>query len=525
MGHPLVGIVIGSRAEFSVLKKGLESLRAMGVPYQLELAAAHRTPSRLRQFAEGAQDAGLEVIICAAAGTNNAPAILASHTTIPIIAVPVDSAPLTGQDCLLCVAQAAPGVPVATVGVNAGENAALLATQILATHHSQFRAILLHQRTNNVRRLDAAFSDLVKDHPELCDPNRTSPTGPILSLIDDDTSPGPEDVTPDPGPSRSDRQGSIRPGAQLEQPPNWKPPRKHADYLVSTPEPQEPGIVTEDGDLEAALLGELGAPATGLDDLLPPPPDKDLLPEPPRAPTTPMTTLAPPTVREVQPPDEPDVELIDTKVFDIEHEDPDEDVLTHAMMVLIEGGIVALPTDTVYGLAVDATNQEAITRLYKAKGRNAQQKSVSILIHETAMLDQLVREVPPDIESVLEEFWPGGLTIIFFRHPEVLDSVSDRPSLAVRIPKDPIPLQLMKLLGKPLAVINTALGDSVPAIDAHEVIERFQGRIDCILNAGPCPTSTTSTVMSVLSEPYEILREGAVPRADLKRKLNHLLKD
>lgn len=531
MGHPLVGIVIGSRSEFSVLKKGLETLRAMGVPYHLELTAAHRTPARLRQFAESAEEAGLEVIICAAAGTSTAPALIASHTMVPVIAVPVDSAPLTGQDCLLCVAQAAPGVPVATVGINAGENAALLATQMLATRHTQFRSVLQHQRTNNIRRLDASFSELIRDYPELCDPDRTSPSGPVISLMDDDTSPGPEDVTPDPGPPRSDPVGHIRPGARLAQPTFSSGRRGYADWLVATPEPQEPGTATEDAELQASLIAELGAPLATTEDSPPPPLDEDLMPEPPAAEIP--STHAAETEKQVPLPPvsgkasfaELDGQEVETKIFEIDSEHPDEDVLSHAMLVLMEGGVVALSTDTVYGLAVDATNTEAIERLYKVKGQNAQEKSVSILIHESGMLDELVREVPPAIEGILESHWPGGLTVLFFRHPNVLTGVSNQPSVAVRVPKDNVPLQLMKQLGRPLAVINAAMGDSPAAINAHDVIDRFHGRIDCVLDAGPCRTSQTSTVLSVLAEPFEILREGAIPREDLKKKLGNLLKD
>ncbi|MCC5876959.1 MAG: threonylcarbamoyl-AMP synthase [Candidatus Sumerlaeia bacterium] len=512
------------------MKKGLETLRAMGVPYRLELAAAHRTPARLRQFAEGAQESGLEVIICAAAGTSTTPAVIASHTMVPVIAVPVDSAPLTGQDCLLCVAQAAPGVPVATVGINAGENAALLATQMLATRHTQFRSVLQHQRTNNIRRLDASFSELVRDHPELCDPDRTSPTGPIISLMDDETSPGPEDVTPDPGPSKSDPVGHIRPGARLSQPSLFGGKRGHADWLVATPEPQEPGTATEDAELQASLIAELGAPLLQPESAPPPPLDEDLMPEALHSAPSPQMretekNIPPPPVPGEGAFDDLNGDEVETKVFDVDRELPDEDVLAHAMLVLREGGIVALSTDTVYGLAVDATNTDAIKRLYKVKGQDAQEKSVSILIHESGMLDDLVREVPPAIEGILESHWPGGLTVLFFRHPNILSGVSNQPSVAVRIPKDNVPLELMKQLNRPLAVINAAMGDSPAAINAHEVIDRFHGRIDCILNAGPCRTSQTSTVLSVLAEPFEILREGAIPREDLKKKLGNLLKD
>jgi len=205
--------------------------------------------------------------------------------------------------------------------------------------------------------------------------------------------------------------------------------------------------------------------------------------------------------------------------------EPDEDVLSHAMMVLLEGGIVAFPTDTVYGLAVDATNADAVRRLYEVKGATASSKSLSILIHDGGALDGLVKEVPPPIESVLDVYWPGGLTVIFAKHPNVLASVTESPSIAIRIPDDPIALRLMAMVQKPLAVINAAVPNQQPATDGKQVLERYEGKIECLLDAGPCRSGKASSVISVITEPYELLREGAIPARDLKRALGDKMKD
>lgn len=532
MGRPLVGILIGSKAEFAVLKKGLEALRAMGVPYHLELASPLRSVERVRQFAVQARESGLEVLICAASGTGDAPALLAAHTILPVIAVPVETDAPSGKDCLATTAQAPLGMPVATVGINAAENAVLLATRILAAKHESYRAVLQHQRETATRKLEASFADLAAEYPELCDPARTSPSPNANPVpFEDETDPGPEDVTPDP-PATQTGEGTvapIRPGARLSPERSPRPP---FGWLVPTPQPQEPGTATEDAELAAEMEREaLEATPPPADTLPPPPPDHDLLPagagkeEAGKAKVkTPLPDAPAPAIAD----NAAGKDLLphrETKIFEIDHESPDEDVLTHAMMVLLEGGIVALPTDTVYGLAVDATNLEAIQNLYSAKGHNAQQKSLSVLIHESSMLDTLVREVPPAVESLMEAYWPGGLTILFYRHPGALRGISDQPSVAIRIPHDTIPLRLMGQLNRPLAVINAALGNTPAAINAHEVIDRFYGRIDCVLDAGPCRSAQTSTVMSVLTEPYEILREGAIPRRDLKKRLGDLLKD
>jgi 5-(carboxyamino)imidazole ribonucleotide mutase len=528
MPNPLVGVVIGSRADFSIMKRGLETLRTIGVPYRLEMAPAHRTPGRLRRFAERAEGEGFEVIICAAGGSAPVAAILASHTTLPVIAVPIDSTPLRGQDALMSMVQTAPGIPVATVGINNGENAALLAAQILALKHPGLRTSLRHMRETSARRVDAAFAELLEEFPELCDPLRTAPpiAAPRMRNTEEDTDPGPEDATPDPpefAPAPAASPEPIRPGAQLAEPaaqaraagPGW---------LVSTPEPQEPGIVTEDGEIAADLgAPRPPAPPSRGPETPPPPSLRDLAPARPDA--SPATDLLAAVVEAPEPEPQPPPP-IDTKIFAIDHESPDEDILDHAMMVLLEGGIVALPTDTVYGLAADATNTAAIARLYGVKGRDTHAKSLSILIPSPDMLDRLVREVPAAVESVIENLWPGGLTIVFYKHPDVLASISDSPSIALRIPRDEIPLGLMRKVGRPLAVINAATSERpTPATNAHDVTERFYGRIECVLDAGPCRSAQPSTVLSVLAEPFEILREGAIPRRDLKKILGDKLKD
>lgn len=558
MAKALVAVVLGSQADFNILKRGLEALRVMGVPYIFELASPHRNPERLARFAAEAVSQGIEVIICAAGGCGAVAPLLASYTPLPVIAVPIDSTPLRGQDALFSMVQTPPGLPVATVGINNGENAALLATQILAIKYPRLRSVLLHRRVQLSQKQETAYKELFADYPDLVDPARTAPEISRLEhAAESDTDPGPEDVTPEPEPEQQkpaeekEKTDRIRPGARLGQ--QWASApflSTGADKLISTPVPQEPGTVTED----ATLTDGSDEPAPPPKDELPPPSDLYEEPAPPPPPARPAAppVASGPVFPQAPPPQsqaptnygpasifsngnlpisaptplaiESRERPVDTKVFELDHDDPDEDVLSHAMMVLLEGGIVAFPTDTVYGLAVDATNPDAVRRLYEVKGHVAQRKSLSVLISSPDLLDTLVKEVPPAIESVLERYWPGGLTVLFFKHPSVLASVSDSNHIAIRIPDNRIPISLMNMIQRPLAVINAALGDSPAAIDAQNVIDRFNGRIDCILDAGPCRSSKTSTVLSVISEPFEIIREGAVPMAELRKILGPKLK-
>jgi len=556
MGKPLVGIVIGSRADFNIMRRGMEMLRVMGVPYIFEMASPFRTPNRVIDFAQGAAEAGLEVLICGSGGAATIAGILASHTILPVIAVPLDVTPLRGQDALYSMAQTPPGVPVATVGINNSENAALLAATILAIKYPKFKAVILNQRRILAQRLDSSRKELLSEYADLCSPARTAPdhTASNVKSPDDDTDPGTEDVTPEPPPTETNER--IRPGAVL---PQGSRMRHSAGSLLQTPEPQEPGSVTEDHSLyephpndrpanaahDPALppppaLNELAPPPQQLRMGLPPPaiavPTPLALPREPRLEAPPITVLAAPPVFLAPPtsalaapssvfPGDAKPRALETKIFRVNHEAPDEDVLSHAMMVLLEGGIVALPTDTVYGLAVDATNPDAVRRLYEVKGHEAQRKSLSVLIHASEMLDTLVKEVPPALESVLEQYWPGGLTILFYKHPTILQSVSESPSIAIRIPNNRVALSIMGMVQRPLAVINASYQDAQAATDAKQVMERFSGRVHCVLDGGTCRSAETSTVMSVLTEPFEILREGAVPRRELKRILGSRLRD
>lgn len=533
MGKPLVGVILGSRVDFNIMRRGLESLRVMGVPYVFEMASPHRSPERLARFALSATEMGLEVIICAAGGSGHLAGVLASYTTLPIIAVPIDSTTLRGEDALHSMVQMPPGIPVATVGINNGENAALLATQILANKYPHYKSVLKHARAALGQRLDSAYKELLSEYPDLCDLKKTAPPYLKPSAVDDDTDSG-EQETQGGESDTDDNSSPIRPGASLGIRADTVPAAS-AGELVSTPVPHEPGRATEAG----APSTENDTPMVVEEESLPPPPrDSDLAPRPMSIEKNfgaafvrsaiAASAETPPPPSSLDSTDEILLQLEralrDTKLFQIEHDNPDEDILAHAMMVLLEGGIIALPTDTVYGLAVDALNPAAVRSLYELKGQESARKSLSVLIHTPDMLETLVKEVPAAIETVMERFWPGALTILFFKQSSVLASVSDSPSIAIRIPRDAIALRLIEMVRRPLVVINASFQDSPAATNSRELLDRFDGKIDCILDAGPCTSAQTSTVLSVLTEPFEILREGAVGRGDIKLILGDKLK-
>lgn len=130
---PLVAILMGSDSDWPVMKAAADVCSEFQVPCEARVISAHRTPRDLEQFAGGAVDRGLRVIIAGAGGAAHLPGVTAAFTTLPVIGVPIQGKALDGMDSLLSIVQMPPGVPVATVGVNAARNAGLLAMQILAT--------------------------------------------------------------------------------------------------------------------------------------------------------------------------------------------------------------------------------------------------------------------------------------------------------------------------------------------------------------------------------------------------------
>ena len=132
MKDTLVGIIMGSDSDLPVMQGAADMLNELGVPYEMTIVSAHRTPRRLYEYAESAEARGLKVIIAGAGGAAHLPGMAAAITPLPVIGVPVKSSALSGEDSLLSIVQMPPGVPVATVAINGAKNAGILAAQILA---------------------------------------------------------------------------------------------------------------------------------------------------------------------------------------------------------------------------------------------------------------------------------------------------------------------------------------------------------------------------------------------------------
>ncbi|MBI2416000.1 MAG: 5-(carboxyamino)imidazole ribonucleotide mutase [Candidatus Kerfeldbacteria bacterium] len=153
MTKPMVGIIMGSQSDLPVLQPAADMLKQFGVPFEVQIVSAHRTPQWMFRYAKTALSRGLKVIIAGAGGAAHLPGMVAALTTLPVIGVPVKSAALDGVDALLSIVQMPQGVPVATVAINGAANAGILAAQILALHNKTVARQLVHYKATLKRKV------------------------------------------------------------------------------------------------------------------------------------------------------------------------------------------------------------------------------------------------------------------------------------------------------------------------------------------------------------------------------------
>jgi len=143
MTNPLVGVVMGSDSDWSVMSEAADALKQFGIEYEVEVLSAHRTPEKMIEWGKAASSRGVKVIIAGAGGAAHLPGMLASVTTLPVIGVPVSLSKLDGMDSLLSIVQMPAGIPVATVSIGGAKNAGILAARILGTNDSALEKKLI----------------------------------------------------------------------------------------------------------------------------------------------------------------------------------------------------------------------------------------------------------------------------------------------------------------------------------------------------------------------------------------------
>ena len=158
---PIVSIIMGSTSDLPILEKTAKMLDEMEIPFEMNALSAHRTPAEVEEFARGAEARGIKAIIAAAGMAAHLPGVIAAMTTLPVIGLPINST-LDGMDALLAIVQMPPGIPVATVGINAGQNAAILAIQMLALNDKALAEKFAAFKASLAQKIVKANEDLKK---------------------------------------------------------------------------------------------------------------------------------------------------------------------------------------------------------------------------------------------------------------------------------------------------------------------------------------------------------------------------
>ena len=190
-----------------------------------------------------------------------------------------------------------------------------------------------------------------------------------------------------------------------------------------------------------------------------------------------------------------------------------------AAELLRQGKLVALPTETVYGLAADAAQEQAVRANYDAKGR-PEAKPLNVLVDGMAMVEAVCRDIPADAYQLAEAFWPGPLTMILWGNgtlPPIVPAGGN--TQGVRCPDHPDTLAVIKALGRPLACPSANLSGQPSPRSAGDVLAQLGGRIDGVLDGGPCSVGVDSTSLDLTVAPYRILRQGGLLKEQIETVL------
>lgn len=209
-----------------------------------------------------------------------------------------------------------------------------------------------------------------------------------------------------------------------------------------------------------------------------------------------------------------------TEIIKIDTSTPDWDKqLDHAAKVLTQGGLVAFPTETVYGLGANALDKKAIESIYSAKGRPSDNPLI-VHISEIKSLKKLVSSIPPDAPAMMDAFWPGPLTLVMPKSEQIPSIITaGLDTVAIRMPSHPIALALIKKAGVPIAAPSAnSSGRPSPTLAKH-VIEDLSGKVDVIIDGGSTEVGVESTVLDLTVMPPMILRPGGITFEQLQQLL------
>ncbi len=180
-----------------------------------------------------------------------------------------------------------------------------------------------------------------------------------------------------------------------------------------------------------------------------------------------------------------------------------------AAEILQRGGLIAFPTDTVYGIGAHGWLNDAVEKIYLIKGRPAE-KAIPLLLASADDIESVAREVPPMAHTLMKKFWPGALTLVLKKQPHIPAAVTSSDTVAVRVPDHPLVRALIDALQAPLAATSANKSGQPELLDAQAIAQALGDHLDLILDGGRCAGGVPSTVVDVTVKPMRVLRVGAI---------------
>jgi L-threonylcarbamoyladenylate synthase len=208
------------------------------------------------------------------------------------------------------------------------------------------------------------------------------------------------------------------------------------------------------------------------------------------------------------------------EILKVDADNSEERLLSKAVEILANGGIIAYPTETFYGLGADATNEKAIEKIFAVKGRNFK-NPISLIISQADDIYPLVQDLPETAQKLMAAFWPGALTIVFLAANNVSPLLTaGSGKIGLRVSSHPVAREIVQKLKRPLTATSANLSGAPECAKASEVAEQIGNIIDAIVDLGDTPGTKGSTIIDVTCDPPVILREGALSRKTLEKFIN-----
>jgi L-threonylcarbamoyladenylate synthase len=209
-----------------------------------------------------------------------------------------------------------------------------------------------------------------------------------------------------------------------------------------------------------------------------------------------------------------------TLLLKIDPRKPDGEKLQEAVRILREGGVVAFPTETFYGLGADARNESAVEKIFRIKGRNFR-NPVSVIVAKERELPALVHEIPVPAQILMKAFWPGPLTLVFGASSAVLPRLTaNTGKIGIRVSSHPVAMLLAAGLEGPLTATSANPSGAPECSSADEVIRALGDLPDAVIESGHTPGGSGSTILDITVSPPRMLREGAIPEDLIRDALN-----